>query len=68
MMMQQFYIAASCLSYLRLEFSLCVRVKLKVCALFVSQYKRIKARSQPRVETGPFLIIPSVCYDWLMRY
>lgn len=29
--------------------------------VFVSQYKRIKARSQPRVETGPFLIIPSVC-------
>lgn len=33
-----------------------------VCVLqFVWDYKRIKACSQPRVQTGPFLIVPSVC-------
>lgn len=40
-------------------------MKMKVCMLecvcvFVWEYKRIKACSQPRVQTGPFLTIPSV--------
>lgn len=37
---------------------MCVRCSLCV---FVWHYKRIKACSQPRVQTGPFLIVPSVC-------